>query len=165
MGWWRSWLARRSHSYSEWSWGREFEPLSPHIFFYFGFCSINQLGWVSCLSVFNWGIIKRHACHVQYSHLWSAAPPADSLAHFFCLTRDAQTSFTSCSPHAYICSFLSLQKHCRAIHSHLQIFPTTSLERQDNEMHAQTKRAQDRYPLHITPYIKINTQTHRWSLL
>ena len=29
-GWWRSWLARRSHS-CEWSWGREFEPLSPQI--------------------------------------------------------------------------------------------------------------------------------------
>jgi hypothetical protein len=28
MGWWRSWLARRSHS-CERSWGRDFEPLSP----------------------------------------------------------------------------------------------------------------------------------------
>ena len=32
-GWWRSCLARRSHSFVEWSWGREFEPLSPQIIF------------------------------------------------------------------------------------------------------------------------------------
>ena len=31
-GWWRSWLARRSHSSAEKSWGLEFEPLSPQLF-------------------------------------------------------------------------------------------------------------------------------------
>ena len=30
-GWWRSWLARKSHSLAELSWCREFEPLSPQI--------------------------------------------------------------------------------------------------------------------------------------